>query len=94
MGMGMSDMHNWNVSFHYSRGQGNYKNGFISNFHCKCQETSNLDFGDLKFRFKYFSEESNLSKSFNNNIEENDTFMNTFDQNQILTITRIINFIS
>ena len=21
MGMGMSDMHNWNVSFHYSRGQ-------------------------------------------------------------------------
>ena len=56
------------------------KNGFNSSFHYKCQTTSNFDLGDSKFRFKYLSEESNLDKSFKNNIEENDTFMNTFDQ--------------
>ena len=66
------------------------KNGFNSNFHCKCQTipnfdckcqtTSNFDFGDSIFRFKYLTGESNLDKSFNNIIEENDTFMNTSDQ--------------
>ena len=56
------------------------KNGFKSNFHCKCQTTSNFDLGDSKFRFQYLTEKYNLDKSFNNTIEENDTFMNTFDQ--------------
>ena len=33
--------------------KGIIKNGFNSNFHCKCQATSNFDLGDSKFRFKY-----------------------------------------
>ena len=56
------------------------KNGFNPNFHCKCQTTSDFDFGNSKFRFKYLTEESNLDESFNNIIEENDAFMNTFNQ--------------
>ena len=60
------------------------KNGFNSNFHSKCQTTSNSNVWDSKFRFKYLTEESNLDKSFNDIIEENDTFMNTIDhKNQI-----------
>ena len=56
------------------------KNGVNSDFHCKFRATSNFDLGDPKFRFKYLTEESNLDKSFINNIiEENDTFINTFD---------------
>ena len=52
--------------------------GFNSHFHCKCQTTSNFDLiKDSEFRFKYLTEESNLDKSFNNILEENDTFMNT-----------------
>ena len=78
--MRMSDVHKQKVSFHYSRGQGNKKNGVNSDFHCKCQATSNFDLGDPKFRFKYLTEESNLDKSFINKIiEENDAFINTFD---------------
>ena len=48
----MSDMHKHKVFFHYSRGEEIIKNGFNSNFHCKCQTTSNFDSGDSKFRFK------------------------------------------
>ena len=44
------------------------------------KKISNFDLGDSKFRFKCQTEESNLDKSFNNIIEENDTFMNTTHQ--------------
>ena len=72
----MSDMHKRKVSFHYSRGQGNYKKQF--EFKLPLQMPNSL--GDSKFRFKQLCEESNSDKSYNNNIEENATFMNTFDQ--------------
>ena len=36
--------------------------------------------GNLDFRFKCLTEESNLDKWFNNISEKNDTFINTFDQ--------------
>ena len=53
---------------------------FTSNFHCKCQTTSNFHLGDSKLRFKCLTEESTLSKSFNSIAEKNDSFMNTTDQ--------------
>ena len=36
--------------------------------------------GNLNFGFKCLTDESNLDKWFNNIIEKNDTFINTFDQ--------------